>query len=47
MVIELATQLETHQRRLERVQHILEQLLRWRYLDPAHSDAWRGVSTPG
>ena len=31
MVIELATQLETHQRRLERVQHILEQLLRWRY----------------
>lgn len=31
MVIELATQLEAHQRRLERVQHILEQLLRWRY----------------
>jgi transposase len=31
MVIELATQLEANQRRLERIQHILEQLLHWRY----------------
>jgi transposase len=31
MVIELATQLDANQRRLDRVQHILEQLLRWRY----------------
>ncbi|MBM3747751.1 MAG: IS66 family transposase [Acidobacteria bacterium] len=31
MVIDLATQLEAHERRLQRVQHILEQLLKWRY----------------
>lgn len=31
MVIELATQLEANERRLQRIQHILEQLLRWRY----------------
>jgi len=31
MVIELATQLEVNQRRLQRIQHILEQLLKWRY----------------
>jgi transposase len=31
MVIELTTQLEANQRRLERIQHILEQLLKWRY----------------
>lgn len=31
MVIELATQLEASQRRLARIQYILEQLLRWRY----------------
>ena len=31
MVIDLATQLEAHERRLQRVQNILEQLLRWRF----------------
>jgi transposase len=31
MVVELTTRLEANERRLERVQHILEQLLRWRY----------------
>ena len=31
MVIELATQLEANERRLARIQHILEQLLKWRY----------------
>jgi transposase len=31
MVIELATQLDAHERRLARVQNILEQLLRWRF----------------
>jgi len=31
MVIDLATQLEAHERRFERVQNILEQLLRWRF----------------
>ena len=31
MVIDLATQLDAHERRLQRVQNILEQLLRWRF----------------
>ena len=31
MVIDLATQLDLHERRLERVQNILEQLLKWRF----------------
>lgn len=31
MVIDLATQLEAHERRYQRVQNILEQLLRWRF----------------
>lgn len=31
MVIELATQLDANERRLQRIQHILEQLLKWRY----------------
>lgn len=31
MVIDLATQLEVHERRYQRVQHILEQLLVWRF----------------
>ena len=31
MVIDLATQLDMHERRLQRVQNILEQLLRWRF----------------
>ncbi|MGO8746086.1 MAG: IS66 family transposase [Thermoguttaceae bacterium] len=31
MVIELATRLDANQRRLDRVQNILEQLLRWRF----------------
>jgi transposase len=31
MVIDLATQLEAHERRLQRVQNILEQLLKWRF----------------
>ena len=31
MVIELATQLEANERRLQRIQNILEQLLRWRH----------------
>jgi transposase len=31
MVVELSTQLEANERRLERIQHILEQLLKWRY----------------
>ncbi len=32
MVIDLATQLEVHERRYQRVQHILEQLLVWRFV---------------
>jgi len=31
MVVELSTQLEANERRLERIQSILEQLLKWRY----------------
>jgi transposase len=31
MVIDLATQLDAHERRLQRVQNILEQLLKWRF----------------
>lgn len=31
MVIDLATQLDLHERRLQRVQNILEQLLKWRF----------------
>ena len=31
MVLDLATQLEAHERRYQRVQNILEQLLRWRF----------------
>ena len=31
MVIDLATQLDMHERRLQRVQNILEQLLKWRF----------------
>jgi hypothetical protein len=31
MVLDLATQLEVHERRLARVQNLLEQLLRWRF----------------
>jgi len=31
MVIDLATQLDVHERRLQRVQNILEQLLKWRF----------------
>ena len=31
MVIDLATQLDMHERRFERVQNILEQLLKWRF----------------
>jgi transposase len=31
MVVDLATQLEAHERRYQRVQNILEQLLRWRF----------------
>jgi len=31
MVLDLATQLEVHERRLSRVQNLLEQLLRWRF----------------
>lgn len=31
MVIDLATQLDEHERRLQRVQNILEQLLKWRF----------------
>jgi molecular chaperone GrpE (heat shock protein) len=31
MVVDLTTQLEEHERRYQRVQNILEQLLRWRF----------------
>ena len=31
MVVELTTQLEANERRLARIQHLLEQLLQWRY----------------
>ena len=31
MVIDLMTQLDANERRLQKIQHILEQLLRWRH----------------
>lgn len=35
MVVALSAQLEEHERRLARVQHIMEQLLAWRLIPPA------------